>query len=287
MAGLNFGQMACDADSVVAVGRFEQQAASYARHAAIQQDMAGWLAQWLPQQHDAASMPHRVLDLGAGQGAFTRLLANRFSDVSALDSAQGMLEQGRHHLPQVQWLQGDAWTLAPLSDVAHRFDYVTSASLLQWCKLPQETLRHWAQSFAKGTCMLHGFYVEPTLHEWRSVFNAADTLGWHTQQQWQSAFAQAGWRVRRSEGSVRRYHFSNALELARSLHGTGAVARSGQLAAGRFRTLLRQYDTDYTVANLPRSEPLHQFGAAAMQADALQQGVYASWAFFRIEVELV
>lgn len=294
--------------------RFDRQAAAYTHYAAIQRDMAAWLAQWLPAQEprkvqqEAEPAPKvvgnrlRMLDLGAGSGTFTRYLVERCTEVSALDCAPKMLHQGERNLPQAQWLQGDAWTLEPLAQSMANFDFITSASLLQWCRNPQQTLRHWAQLCAPRTRLLHGFYVEPTLQEWRTVFGSTGQLNWRNAEQWRQYFTEAGWRVHRSECEVRSYCFTNALELARSLHGTGAIAAPGQLGSGRFRTLLRAYDAAYPATADGSTDPLHRFSqfTEAQQGNkktsapmhplgaeaAPVGGVRATWAFFRIEAEL-
>lgn len=326
-AGEGCRQPACLADAAPAtVGRFNQRAASYDRHAAIQRDMAAWLARWLPpQDSDAAHQDIAALDLGAGSGTFTRYLAQRFATVSALDSSRAMLHKGRSSLPAVHWQEGDAWTLRPLrtADLGS-IGYLASSSLLQWCRTPHATLRHWAQRCRSGTRMLHGFYVEGTLRQWQAVFGEHNPLDWLDAATWQDAFAAAGWRVLRSGHEERAYHFNNALALARSLHGTGAIANAGQLGSGRFRTLLRQYDARYHIADLPPDTPLYSFaedppasGSGAQQHTPFEgtctthtdanvappeaggkgqtcatrphppaSGVYATWSFFRIEAEL-
>lgn len=310
--------------------RFNRQAAAYNHYAAIQRDMATWLAQWLPAQkaanarqganfaRDLRGSPLRTLnpadnglhalDLGAGSGAFTRHLAERYPRVSALDSAPQMLRQGQHALPQAQWLQGDAWTLEPLAQSIRNVNLITSASLLQWCDSPQQTLQNWARRCAPGTHMLHGFYVEPTLHEWRTLFGNTGQLHWRSAAEWLGLFAEAGWRVLRSECETRNYCFTNALELARSLHRTGAIANAGQLASGRFRTLLRAYDKTYQTAAHRSANPLYAFAKPTgvtrpnlpAQSDspasedapthtpaaAPAGGVFATWAFFRVEAVL-
>lgn len=279
-----------DATPQTSTGRFNQRADSYSRHASIQRDMAAWLAQWLPAaQSDGINTfpdncPHtHALDLGAGDGTFTRYLANHFSNVTALDCAAQMLAKGRSNLPHVRWLHGEAWTLQPLcQEELYATDFITSSSLLQWCRTPQATLRQWAERTRSGTRMLHGFYIEPTLREWRTLFGTPPSPDWLTAAQWQDAFAAAGWRVLRSEYETRYYRFSNALQLARSLHGTGAIANTGQLGSGRFRALLREYDALYAIENLPTGTPHYNFAdARPTQAGS----VFASWAFFRIEAE--
>ena len=57
----------------------------------------------------------RVVDLGAGTGKLTRLIADRGVEVTAVEPSAGMLEQLRRALPTVPALQGTAEQL-PLDD---------------------------------------------------------------------------------------------------------------------------------------------------------------------------
>lgn len=60
-----------------------------------------------------------VVDIGCGVGRFTRALAARAQSVRALDVSPAMLEEARRHnahLENVEWIEGDGETLAPLPD---------------------------------------------------------------------------------------------------------------------------------------------------------------------------
>lgn len=278
--------------AVPAPARFNERATAYGCHAQVQDDMAAWLAQWLPQAAATAQpTAAQVLELGAGDGMFTRHLLPRFARVTAMDAAVAMLEQGKKNCPQAQWQLGDAWTLAPLVVEAGRYDWLVSSSLLQWCPQPEQVLLQWARCCQPGTRLLHGFYVAPTLQEWRSVFGADGSIAWRSEAAWLAAFAAAGWRVLRSEVSVRNYSFSNALELARSLHRTGVTPSRARIGSGRFRALLRAYDARFKLppvatATAPATAlPAATAGAGETGATTGDTGVGATWAFFRIEAQ--
>jgi SAM-dependent methyltransferase len=62
---------------------------------------------------------HRVVDLGCGIGRLTRALAGRAEDVVGIDVSGEMLARARElnsHLSNVEWLQGDGRSLAPVAD---------------------------------------------------------------------------------------------------------------------------------------------------------------------------
>lgn len=234
--------------------RFNERADTYSQAAVVQRQLAEWLAEWLEPAEMLA--PLSALELGAGDGMFTRRLAPRTGRLVAIDSAPRMVERGVAQLPHVQWRIGDAWQLA-----AEPVDRLYSASLLQWCEHPQQTLRRWRRLVKPGGRMLHGFYVSPTLAEWESLAGATPAVVWHTSAEWGDFFRAAGWEVARQEVRRHSFQFDSALSLLRFFHRTGAATPRG-LGVGALRRLLRQYERRFRVGPL---------------------GVVSTWAFCRIE----
>lgn len=76
----------------------------------------------------------RVLDLGAGTGKLTRLLAERGLDVAAVEPSDGMLEELRRQLPDVPVDRGAAEQL-PFEDAS--FDAVIAAQSWHWVDVPR------------------------------------------------------------------------------------------------------------------------------------------------------
>jgi ubiquinone/menaquinone biosynthesis C-methylase UbiE len=74
----------------------------------------------------------KVVDLGAGTGKLTRMIAARGLDVTAVDPSAGMLEQLRKAVPGVPTLQGSAERL-PLQDSS--VDAVLVAQAWHWVDL--------------------------------------------------------------------------------------------------------------------------------------------------------
>jgi len=79
----------------------------------------------------------RVLDLGAGTGKLTRLIADRGIDVTAVDPSEGMLEQLRQALPQIPALVGTAEQI-PLADDA--VDAVLVGQAWHWVDVPRASV---------------------------------------------------------------------------------------------------------------------------------------------------
>jgi trans-aconitate 2-methyltransferase len=74
--------------------------------------------------------PARVVDLGCGSGAATRLLAGRWPDaaVTGVDSSAPMLARARAEGPAAAWIEADLATWRPAATV----DLVYSNAALQW-----------------------------------------------------------------------------------------------------------------------------------------------------------
>lgn len=75
----------------------------------------------------------RVLDLAAGTGIFTALLAARGAEVVAVEPVAGMIGEFRRSLPAVEVLEGAAEAI-PLPDAS--VDVVTVAQAFHWFDAP-------------------------------------------------------------------------------------------------------------------------------------------------------
>lgn len=239
---------------------FDARADSYAEAAVVQRELASWLVEWLEPAETTRGLS--AIDLGAGDGLFTQYLLGRFQGLTAVDISPRMVERGAARFPDAAWQVGDAWNWLPAGGPADR---LYSASLLQWCPDPQAVLGRWREVAAPAARMLHGFYAAPTLDEWHSLQPNPAPVTWRTPREWLARFRAAGWRVMRSETTVRTFRFPSAIDLLRFFHRTG-VADPGQLTAGQTRAILRELDRRHAAAN----------GAS---------GVPTEWTFMRIEVE--
>jgi SAM-dependent methyltransferase len=79
----------------------------------------------------------RVLDLGAGTGKLTRLIAARGLDVTAVEPSDGMREQLHEALPGVTALNGSAEQI-PLDDAS--VDVVLVAQAWHWVDVPRASV---------------------------------------------------------------------------------------------------------------------------------------------------
>jgi SAM-dependent methyltransferase len=79
----------------------------------------------------------KIVDLGAGTGKLTRLLADRVSEVIAIDPSEGMLEQLRQEVPDASALVGTAEQM-PLAD--NSVDGVFAAQAWHWVDVPRASV---------------------------------------------------------------------------------------------------------------------------------------------------
>lgn len=235
---------------------FDRKAASYNQHAHIQRDTAAWVAEWLP----ATKTPRKCVEFGAGTGNFTRFLAGAFDEVLAGDISPQMIEESKRALPQVAWIQQDAWQP---SLGASSWDCVASCSVLQWAPSPVETLQKWRDLLRPGGKLISGIYVSPSLTELESLLPQARRFHWHSPDQWKDYASQAGFKVLRAESVTRHYHYPSALVLLKRLHGTGATVLGRPMPVGELKTLIHAYEKKY----------------------AAPEGVGTTWTFFRLEAE--
>ncbi|MGE9295234.1 MAG: class I SAM-dependent methyltransferase [Puniceicoccales bacterium] len=220
--------------------RFDQRARRYAKHAGVQRQMAGWLAEWLP---DVAG--GTALEYGAGEGMFTREAVAQFDSMTSIDVAPGMVAAGRENLPRANWAVGDAWR----GDGPELVDSILSASFLQWAPEPETVFRVWRRKLKLDGKMLHGFYVAPTLPELNALIGEeAGPLQWRSPDVWCAALEVSGFRVAKQEADARVFRYPGALDLLRSLHGVGAV-RQGGPAGASLRKVIREYDARHRAAD--------------------------------------
>lgn len=236
---------------------YESRASSYSRSAIVQRGLAKWLAGWLGNPRLAAWQT--ALELGAGDGIFTRYAADRYARYIATDISPRMVEQGRRRLPHISWRVADAWDYT-----GPRVDRIFSSSLLQWCPEPANILRRWREVALPGGRMLHGIYILPTLTEWYSLTDATSPLEWRTASEWLQLFREAGWIVLRSDCRTYVQEFPSGRDFVRFLRHTGATCWNSP-TFGELRRRITTYE--------------HKFPARGLRG-----GVTSTWNMFRIEV---
>lgn len=210
---------------------FDKAARQYGEYGHIQKDMAAWLAEWLPENHEG-----RAMEIAAGTGFFTRHLLPWEGSFAATDASHAMLLAGQANHPGIPWKLCAADALP-----AESLDWIFSSSFLQWAENPVSLFAHWRSRLTNGGRILVGLFAEPTLPELRQLAPDSSPLKWRTPPVWDKALAEAGLVCLRMEHEPRTYRFSSGLELLRIIHRVGAAPRR-RLSTGQLRKLLDQYD---------------------------------------------
>jgi malonyl-CoA O-methyltransferase len=232
---------------------FDRAAARYLDHAAVQQEMASWLAAWIP-----AKRAGNALEVGAGPGTFTAHLVPWDGLLTASDLSPAMCAVGRRRLPSVRWE-----VMAAEEPEVGPWDWIFSCSVLQWTPDPGRVFAAWRRRLAPGGRLLCGLFVAGSLPELRDLAGGGSPLAWRTAGEWRLHLEQAGLRVIREQTRSRVFTHSSARVFLRSVHGVGA-APDRVFSAGRLRRLLADY------------ERLHH----------VPGGVAATWNFYRFEAEI-
>ena len=207
-----------------------------------------------PGRRDAC--PTTILELGAGTGALTRLLAeSEFgAPILATDASPAMVQLGSLAVPQADWAVLDAFKqLLPVASLQ------VSSGLLHWAEDPVAMLERWKKSLSPGGHMTHAMPCDPCLAEWRALVPESP-VPWRSEAEWLNIFERAGLRVIRSQRWTHAAVCGSALEMVRGFHRTGVTGRV-RVGPARLRQALRAYDAQHRVSG----------------------GVKATWAWLAVE----
>jgi len=135
---------------------YDNVAARYDTHRDFYESLALALVGRLPDELS----PHRILEIGAGTGFATRVLAQRFpsSEIVALEPSDAMRERGLAAVPSAEWRAG---TLAEMRSLAG-FDLIVSSASAHWLTAEEwQVLTHAADTSALALAV-------PTSDVWSS-----------------------------------------------------------------------------------------------------------------------
>ncbi|MEE8286506.1 MAG: methyltransferase domain-containing protein [Gammaproteobacteria bacterium] len=143
-------------------------------------------AAWLPLQVASVLMEHlqpvriqpaRILDVGAGTGICSRLLARHYrrARVISMDSSAAMLRAGRVRGPR--WLSRRAAAVgdgASLPAAGNSIDLLVSSLMLPSCPTPDTVLREFHRVLKPGGLLMFSSLGPDTLRELRAAWSAVD-----------------------------------------------------------------------------------------------------------------
>ncbi len=227
--------------------RFSAAAETYDRHARPQLALAQSVVSVLPEMY-----PEHILELGSGTGQLTRLLAERFPDVSiqAVDVAEKMVEHSRakfQRFPQIHWVVGDAQTYWS----GNRYPLIVSSSALHWVADLRKTCSNIFQSLEPGGTFALGMMLQGTLKElhelrWEIAPEKTPALTLPTYAETNACLQDAGFALERQKHSEEQILYPDAKAFLKAIHEQGVTG--GRISAGNApltRTELSQLVADY------------------------------------------
>lgn len=229
--------------------RFSAAAETYDRHARPQQALALSVISMLPEIY-----PEQILELGAGTGQLTRLLAGRFPDVliDAVDLADKMVERSRERFrraPQITWMVGDAQVWRGTDP----YPLVVSSAALHWARDLVATFENIHANLEPGGYFALGMMLKGTLRELRELRNTiapekSPNLSLPTYEQTRDWLHAAGFKLERCKHSEEEIFYENATDFLAAIHEQGVTG--GKVSTGSApltRTELNQLIDDYQI----------------------------------------
>tara|TARA_R110000737_G_scaffold310842_2_gene319670 strand:+ start:527 stop:1312 length:786 start_codon:yes stop_codon:yes gene_type:complete len=198
---------------------FGSASASYDISARLQRYCGKHLMPWLPNRNDLT-----VLDLGAGTGFFTELLASRYQQVIGLDISKKMLRFAQENRDQtITWLEADAYKI-PLQDKS--VDFVYSNLMIQWCDPLDTVINEVMRVLKPGGLFVFSTLVDGTLFElkssWAQVDNDEHVIDFKPEGAIRALLDGNDRKLLNAKQQDIVLEYENVLHLARELKGLGA-----------------------------------------------------------------
>jgi len=227
--------------------RFSAAAKTYDRHARPQLVLAQSVVSMLPEIN-----PAQILELGAGTGQLTRLVAERFPKVpiDAVDVAEKMVAHSRttfQHFPQINWIVADAQTYWG----GKRYPLIVSSSALHWVSNLRKTCDNIFQCLEPGGTFALGMMLQGTLKELHGLRREIapektpeSTLP--TYAETKACLQEAGFSFERRKHSEEEIIYPDAKAFLRAIHEQGVTG--GKVSVGNAplsRSELSQLVADY------------------------------------------
>lgn len=198
---------------------FGSASKSYDVSARLQRFSGKHLMPWLPNRNDLT-----VLDLGAGTGFFTDLLAGSYNQVIGLDISKEMLKYAKEcRNENIIWLEADAHKI-PLQDKS--IDFIYSNLVIQWCEPLDVAINEMLRVLKPGGLIIFTTLVDGTLHElkssWKQVDDDQHVIDFKTEEQLSEYFNTDYSSVLEHKCQDIVLEYQNVIHLARELKGLGA-----------------------------------------------------------------
>jgi malonyl-CoA O-methyltransferase len=236
--------------------RFSAAAATYDVHADVQNVVASKVAEIAGK----LSAPRRVLDVGCGTGALTRLLAGNLPAAFfvAVDPAPGMIAVAQARLAgngRVLWVVGNLDSMRQ----GRPFDMVVSSCSLHWITPLDMAFKGIRDVLVGGghlvfSIMLAGTLAELRASRERAAPGKAGPAMLPSRAQVLDAIAGSGFEVMSESVETMKRQLASASALLNRLHEQGVTAgryaNSGvPLTRGELARLVSDYDLNYKTEN--------------------------------------
>lgn len=204
-----------------------------------------------------------VIDVGAGTGAATAALRDRFrkATVVAVDLAPGMLREAARHQRLFRRFDRVLADAGRLPFAPHSVDVAFSSLMLQWFDDPAVAFAELAQVLRPGGLLIFSSFGPDTLRELRDAWQVADPQGVHVNRfvdvhDLGSALQRTGFaepvldvdRLRLPQADVRSLLHGLKAIGAHNVNAGRARALTGRR---RFRAMVEAYESRRTPQGLP------------------------------------
>ncbi len=222
---------------------FSKAALSYDEAAQLQRDSAAILLDWLDNQ---SQLKGRTLDVGCGSGLTTLQLAERVSQVTAMDLSEGMLQVAQKQDYRQRIAQFVCCDVEQLPFAPATFDLVFSNFVMQWCHHLPTAFKQLATVLRGNGRLLMSIPLEGTLWQLTQAWLEADPDRHHVNQfpgkeDVIDGLQMAGFVVDQLNVQYTTQAYENLRELIQSIKALGAnhVVGSRQQGLTAKRTLRR------------------------------------------------
>lgn len=249
-------------DTRVVRTAFERAAPRYDQYAILQREVADRLIEHLDP---IRLSPRLMVDVGAGTGGVTRLLAKHFrgARVVAVDFAAAMLKEAKRKVPRLfsrqNFVCGDAEHL-PLLPAS--IDAVVSNLALPWCNELDQVLLEFRRVLVPGGLLMFSTLGPDTLKELRVSWAAADAYshvhGFFDMHDVGDALVRAGFLDVVVDVERFTMTYADVYALGRDLKASGGhnatIGRCRALTGrGRWQEMQEAYETFRADGSLPAS----------------------------------
>ncbi len=253
---------AFDLESSTVARAFDRASARYEAAAELQArvraELLGRLDELKPPRDARA-----VIDLGAGTGAATAALRDRFrkATVVAVDLAPGMLRESARHQRLFRRFDRVLATAAELPFADASLDVAYSNLMLQWFVDPAVVFAELARALRPGGLLVFSTFGPETLRELRDAWESADPGGVHVNRfidvhDLGGALQRTGFTEPVLDVDRHRVHHADAADLLRGLKAIGAhnvnAGRARALTGRRrYQAMIDAYERSRTPKGLP------------------------------------